>query len=55
MDNEQKLDLQDCMFSLSHWMIVDGGHVDNVSLEVWIKLKQLIDFEIQKKQKVTVH
>ena len=55
MDSEQKVNLQDCLYSLSHWIIVDNGHVDNVALEVWITLRELINLEIDKKKKVTLH
>ena len=55
MDSEQKVNLQDSLYSLSHWMIVDNGHVDNVAVEVWLTLKQLIELEIEKKSKVTFH
>ena len=55
MDSEQKVNLQDSLYSLSHWIIVDNGHVDNVALEVWITLRELINLEIDKKQKVTLH
>ena len=51
MDSEQKVNLQDSLYSLSHWMIVDNGHVDNVAVEVWLTLKQLIELEIEKKSK----
>ena len=55
MDSEQKVILQESLYSLSHWMIVDNGHVDNVAVEVWLTLKQLIELEIEKKSKVTFH
>ncbi len=55
MDEEKNINLQDCLYSLSHWMVVDGGHSNNVALEVWLKLKELIDLEIDKKSKVTFH
>ncbi len=55
MDKQQDLTLQDCIYSLSEWMMNEDGHVDNITLEIWYILKQLIEIEISLREGATIH